>query len=65
MSRITDHDAEYQASPQFDDDAIDALAMTEDRPDWLMEYVRLWYRTTSDKYRMRIEDAIAGERDWQ
>jgi hypothetical protein len=64
MSRITDHDAEYQASPLFDDDAIDALAMTEDRPDWLMWWITEWYKG-SDKYRMVIEDAIAGERDWQ
>ena len=64
MSRITDHDAEYQASEFFDDDAIDALAMSEDRPEWLMAIVRHWYRTFSDKYRMVIDDAIAGERDW-
>ena len=65
MSRITDHDAEYQASEQFDDDAIDALAMTEDRPEYLMSRVRFWYRHRSEKYALVIEDAIAGERDWQ
>ncbi len=60
----TNHDAEYQASTFFDDDAIDALAMTEDRPETLMQVVRSWYVNRSEKYRMVIEDAIAGERDW-
>ena len=65
MTDTTNHDAEYQASPFFDDDAIDALAMTEDRPKWLMPAIRYWYKYNSEQYRTVIEDAIAGERDWQ
>ena len=64
MTDTTNHDAEYQASKFFDDDAIDALAMCENRPEVLMMAIRFWYTRDSEKYRMVIEDAIAGERDW-
>jgi hypothetical protein len=59
----TNHDAEYQASPFFDDDAIDALATTEHRPEWLMPSIRSWY-VRSSKYATVIEDAIDNEREW-
>ena len=64
MTDTTNIDAEYQASEFFDDDAIDALAMSEDRPEYIMWRIRDWYVRGSEKYRMVIEDAIAGERDW-
>ena len=48
----TDQHADWLMS--FDADAINALATTEDRPDWLMLIVRRWYKCT-----MVIEDDIA------
>lgn len=64
MTDTTNHDAAYRASTFFDDDAIDAFAMSEDRDPWLMAMIRKWYIARSDKYRTVIEDAIAGERTW-
>jgi hypothetical protein len=61
----TNHDAEYQASTFFDDDAIDALAMCEERPEWVMARVRLWYTRDSGHYARCVDNFIAGERDWQ
>jgi hypothetical protein len=57
------HDADYEASAFFDDDAIDALAMSDDRPSWLMVLVRWWYKGT-DRYQGVLDDARDGERSW-
>jgi hypothetical protein len=62
-TRNVGHDGAYQASEFFDDDAIDALAMSGDRPEWLMFFIRRWYRST-DRYAGVIDDARNGERTW-
>ena len=47
----------------IDDDALDALYMSEERPDWLMRRVRSWYRL-SERYADVIDDARNGEKSW-
>ena len=63
MPDIIDLDVEYRSSTLFDDDAIDALYMSEERPDWLMRRVRSWYRL-SERYADVIDDARNGEKSW-
>ena len=60
-----DATAAYQASGQFDDDALEAFIAQRPVPDYLLIAARHHYRQT-DAYRTVIDDAVDGAgRAWE
>jgi hypothetical protein len=65
MTRDYDeHAVDYMNSVDFDDDAIDCLAMSEDRPPAILSAIRRWYNSTT-RFADVIADAADGERSWR